>query len=116
MIKHKARQIGGISILIGVMLMLVACSGRGDRIYASVSPSSLEPGGPIPQPTEQVILTITGNIAVKNVGDTLVFDIPTLERLGLVEYTIRDPWLKAEVTYTDGSAGRRTGEFLASLA
>jgi hypothetical protein len=55
--------------------------------YTVVSEPSLRPGDPLPAPTEEVVLTVTGDLAQ---GSEAAFDIPTLERLGLVEYSVDD--------------------------
>ena len=81
-------------------MALAACSGQAKTAYQEVIPASLTPGDPIPSPTEKVVLTIYGDLAVKNVVDTLQFDMPTLERFGLVEYAVHDPWLNSKATYT----------------
>jgi hypothetical protein len=85
---------------IALMAVLVGCTSPKTLPYIVVSSPGIEPGDPIPAPTEEVILTISGDITVTNAGDTLQLDMPTLESLGLVEYTVEDPWLSEEVTYT----------------
>jgi hypothetical protein len=87
-------------VVLGLIMALAACSGPAAPVYEEVTPASLSPGDPIPAPTEEVILTVYGDFAAKNAGDTLQFDMPTLERLGLVKYTVHDTWLKTRVTYT----------------
>ena len=84
-----------------------ACGATGSQttdpessVYQRVTDPSFSPGATIPAPVGEVILTITGEGVATNVGDALQFDIATLERLGLVEYTVEDPWLKEGVTYT----------------
>jgi hypothetical protein len=82
------------------MLGLVACSGpEASDLSYEVQPS-INPGDPIPAPSGEVILTITGNVSVTNAGDALELDMPTLEQLGLVKYSVLDPYLNAETTYT----------------
>ena len=93
-------QLIHITIALGLITALAACSGQAAPVYEEVAPASLSPGDPIPTPTEEVILTIYADLAAKNAGDTLQFDMPTLERLGLVKYTVHDTWLKARITYT----------------
>ena len=51
-------------------------------------------------PSEDVILTFSGRLRVANVGDTLQLDMPTLEAMGLVEYTVNDPYSGVDVVYT----------------
>ncbi|NJO81614.1 MAG: molybdopterin-dependent oxidoreductase [Blastochloris sp.] len=63
-----------------------------DRGCTIVTDGELQPGDLVPAPAaaEDVVLTVTGNITVTNNGDQLDFDLPTLERLGLVEYETQD--------------------------
>jgi hypothetical protein len=87
--------------LVLIALLLAACGGQpATPAYDVVAPASVSQGSPVPAPTEDVILTVTGAITNKNAGDTLEFDILTLEKLGLVKYTVSDPWENEEVTYT----------------
>ena len=96
------RQTTSIVALLGTMsiLLLVACGGEANPGYTPVASASISPSHAIPIPTETPVLTISGKIAAKNAGDTLVFDIPTLEKLGLVEYTVNDAWLKQSISYS----------------
>lgn len=55
-----------------------------------VSTATLAPGDAVPAPVGPPVLTLSGRIGTTNVGDTLQFDLPTLERLGLVQYRIDD--------------------------
>jgi hypothetical protein len=89
-----------VAITLGLIVALAACSAQAMPAYQEVLPPSLRPGDSIPGPTEKVVLTLYGDLVVKNGGDTLQFDMPTLEKLGIVEYAVHDPWLKSEVTYT----------------
>ncbi len=89
------------TIPIILLLILVGCSSGGDTpIYKVVEPGSIAPGDAVPAPTNEVVLTVSGEISVTNLGDTLAFDLDTLEKLRLVQYAVDDPWLKEEVTYT----------------
>lgn len=82
-------------------LILVGCRIGGDSsIYKVVQPGSISPGDAVPAPANDVVLTVSGDISVTNVDDTLAFDLDTLEKLRLVEYQVDDPWLKERVTYT----------------
>ena len=82
------------------LLILAACGGSGHPGYEVVAPASIGPSEAIPAPSGEEVLAISGLIAAKNGDDALNFDIPTLERLGLVEYSVQDPWLKDNFTYT----------------
>jgi hypothetical protein len=87
-------------LLVFILLALTACGGEEAAPYETVAPTTIEAGDDIPNPTGDVILTISGDIAMKNSGDTLVFDMETLEKLGLVKYSVNDPWLNSNVSYT----------------
>jgi hypothetical protein len=82
-------------------LILVGCgSGEDNSLYEVVKPGSIAPGDAVPAPRDEVVLTVSGDISVTNVDDTLAFDMNTLEKLKLVRYQVNDPWLKEETTYT----------------
>ena len=101
MISKMKHPISILAAVFGLVLSLAAC-GSGDRgpAYEVVVPAGFAPGSAIPAPTGSVILTLSGDISVKNAGDTLQFDMPTLEQLGLVKYTVNDPHLEVRNTYT----------------
>lgn len=80
-------------------VVLVACGGD-EQIYEVVSAGTITPGDKVPAPEGEVILTITGQISETNVDDVLVFDMETLESVGLVKYEVSDPWLQETVSYT----------------
>jgi hypothetical protein len=87
-------------ILVLTVIILAACGSQDAGAYETVAPAAIEAGSAIPAPTEDVVLTISGNITITNVDETLALDMPTLEKLGLVKYRVTDPWLQAEATYT----------------
>lgn len=90
-----------ITLIILVLLSLSsACGSPSTFEVQEVSPASLEPDSPIPNPTQEVILTISGAITMKNAGESLVFDMENLEKLRVVKYTVIDPWLDEQITYT----------------
>jgi hypothetical protein len=86
-------------ILVAAILLLAACGGS-DSEYETVQEATLTTGDAVPAPTGDVILTITGDINNINKGDSLVFDLETLESLELVRYTVSDPWQQTEIAYT----------------
>ena len=101
MIKKGFGATFGILAVFGLMLVLVGCSQKADVAYAEVAPAGFNVGDQIPSPTGDVILSVFGDIGQTNAGEQLKFDIATLEKLGLVEFTIADPWQNhEEVTYT----------------
>ena len=101
MLRIGLRPTIGLLAVFGLMLVLVGCGQNADLAYAEVSPAGLNVGDQIPAPTGDTILNVSGAISQTNAGENLVFDMATLEKLGLVEYTIADPWQNHEdVTYT----------------
>ena len=112
--RKKSIFVAGIS---GVALLLLACAGAAEPAYQVVSAARISPGSPIAPPAGEVILTISGDIGITNVGDTLQLDMPTLESLGLVEYAVTDPYRIDEdgqleqITYT-GVLMSRLREYL----
>jgi len=54
-----------------------------------VSEPTLVAGDPVPAPTGRVVLTLEG-VPTTNVEDRLELDLDTLEKMGVVEYTVFD--------------------------
>jgi hypothetical protein len=82
--------------------LLVACSQAvpsTPTTYTIVSEGTLKPGDAVPAPTGDVVLTIDGKIKQTNSGDTLQFDMQTLESLGVVQYEVDDPFAKKKIVY-----------------
>lgn len=87
--------------LLSVMLSIVACGTEANKAYAVFSEPSINVGQAVPPPQGEVILTMSGNMNSNNSGADLAFDMQTLEKVGLIEYTIDDPWQDGQqVTYT----------------
>jgi hypothetical protein len=87
-------------LLVVLLIIMVACGGTTDPISETIQQSALSPGDAVPLPTGPIILTITGNISNTNQGNSLVFDIETLESVGLVRYTVADPWQQKDIAYS----------------
>ncbi len=85
------------------ILLLVACSPAAATpsvTYTTVSEATLKPGNAVPAPTSDVVLTVDGKISQTNSGDSLQFDMPTLESIGVVQYKVDDPFVKKNVLYS----------------
>ena len=67
--------------------------------YDVVSPGTLAPGSPIPPPTEPVVLTVRGRLGLAHAEAGVTFDMPTLERLGLIRFTTPTAWTDGLVTF-----------------
>ena len=68
-------------------------------VYDVVSPGTLQPGSPVPPPTEPVVLTVRGRLGLAHAETGVTFDIPTLERLGLIRFTTPTAWTDSPVTF-----------------
>ena len=68
-------------------------------VYDVVSPGTLAPGSPIPPPTEPVVLTVRGRLGLAHAEAGVTFDMPTLERLGLIRFTTPTAWTDGLVTF-----------------
>lgn len=89
-------------LLIFLLLILIsACASEPnfDTVYTRITEGTLNAGDEIPQPAEDVMLTITGQIGAPNEDESIVMDLPTIESLGIVEYSILDPFEEVETTY-----------------
>jgi len=97
-------------LFLSVLMILAACSSNAEDeapaasstpVYTIISEGSLAPGDSIPTPEDEtaVILTVTGKVSNTNQEDSIVMDIATIESLGVVEYTVTDPFEETDVTY-----------------
>jgi len=83
------------------VLAVAGCSAAATPPpYARVSESTLETAQPIPVPAGAATLTMTGRIAATNATDGVELDLATIERIGLIRYTVRDPWLEKDLEFT----------------
>ena len=89
-----------LAIALAILVLAGCGSGADEPIYEVVSEATIAPGDEVPPPEGEVVLVVTGRIGKTNVDDTLVFDMETLEEIGLVRYEVSDPWLQESVAYT----------------
>ena len=68
-------------------------------VYDVVHPGTLSPGSPVPPPTEPVVLTVRGRFGLTHPEAGVTFDMPTLERLGLIRFTTPTAWTDGPVTF-----------------
>lgn len=94
----KAIRIISSVVLSIVVLVLAGCGAT--VTYETISLPTLQPGNTVPTPTGEVVLTIEGKISQKNAGDTLQFDMATLESIGVVQYYVDDPFVKKNILYS----------------
>lgn len=67
--------------------------------YTRLTEGTLSDSGPLPVPEETPILTIRGLVGRTNVDSHIEMDRPMLEAVGLVEYTVEDPFTEEITTY-----------------
>lgn len=56
--------------------------------------------GELPKPTGKVLLTMSGNIENTNEEGKAVFDVVSLEKLGMVSFQTASPWYNGRTTFT----------------
>lgn len=56
----------------------------------------------LPRPTGKVILTLSGNIENTNEAEKAVFDLASLEKLGMVSFQTTSPWYNGQMTTFEG--------------
>ncbi|MEM7348066.1 MAG: hypothetical protein AAF485_27870 [Chloroflexota bacterium] len=82
---------------------LIACSSFSgpdpDSVYTRVTDGDLKTGDSIPEPEGAIILTISGKIGTTNQDNQIVMDLATVERVGLVDYTVTDPFNNETITF-----------------
>lgn len=97
--------------VVAVLALGAACGGTAAPAATGVgaasdrSPSTvvraatLLPGQPVPAPKGKTVLTITGLVATKNTGSSISLDQTAIDRLGQVQVTVYEPWIRAETTF-----------------
>lgn len=91
-----------IPLAIGVLLISLGCGSPPDfdSVYTRLTSASLEATATVPDPQADIVLTVSGAIENTNAGDRLVMDIPTIEAVGQVQYTVEDPFEQTPRTFT----------------
>lgn len=94
--------------VVAVLALAAACGGTAPTgaVAASDRPAptvvraaTLLPGQPVPAPKGKTVLTFTGLVATKNTGSAIALDQTAIDRLGQVQVTVYEPWIKAETTF-----------------
>jgi hypothetical protein len=82
-----------VRFLVIFIPLLAACGPKAaPTVYKTVSEGTLKPGSPVPTPKGDPVLKIEGKISNTNSGTTLELDMATLESIGVVEYSVDDPF------------------------
>lgn len=100
-----------LPIILGLMLWAVTGYTQTPA-YQVISPGNLELGKPLPQPQDDILLTIRGRIGVTTTDHTVAFDRAGLEKIGLIRFTTPTAWTDAPVTF-EGVLVSRLLELLA---
>lgn len=56
--------------------------------------------GELPKPTGKIVLTLSGDIRNTNEDGKAVFDIASLEKLGMVSFQTTSPWYDGRTTFS----------------
>src|SRR5258705_5443302 len=82
-------------------LILVGCGSApsAQTVYKRITDAKIKAGDAIPATKDDVVLTVDGKIGVKNSGDTIQMDMPTIESAGLVDYNVMDPFEKKPTVF-----------------
>lgn len=95
----------------GLVLAVVLASCAGAPAVAPAPPSAvrssatvIEPpqglaGDVVTAPRGTAILTLTGRIVAMNAGRSLRFDMPALDRLGVLKVGVYEPWVKQDLEF-----------------
>lgn len=95
---HARSPYRGLAPIAVMVLSLAACGSAAvaKPAYVEVTAETLRATDPIPAPAGDVVLTVSGDIGKADAGSTLRLDLATVEQMGLVRYTVHDPWLDAD--------------------
>jgi hypothetical protein len=74
-------------------------TGKPAAAARVVRVASLTPGQAIAEPAGKVLFTMTGKVSVTNRGSALALDLSTLEKLGIVQAEMYEPWTKKQTTF-----------------
>jgi hypothetical protein len=107
---RRPRRIVSTVLAPGLVTLIVAC-GAPQPAAAPPAPdphpptatvlatSVLHPGDPVPDPEGDTVLTLTGMIGKHNHDSSLRLDAATLDRLGLLEVQVYEPWVKQTMEF-----------------
>jgi hypothetical protein len=114
--RQSARRRGRIALRLGAAAALVVvaagCAAEptaetgtaaqpAATAYAGtvVTPASLKPGQPVPVPAKKAELTVTGKITVTNRAGALALDRSIIERMGVEQVRLYEPWTKETLDF-----------------
>lgn len=92
------RRFGALLAAMALAAGGAACNDDAGAVAATVV-SEGESFADVPAPEGDTVLTITGATGTPNDGDAISFDLATLERLRLEEWTLPEPFLDRDATF-----------------
>jgi hypothetical protein len=104
--KIFSRTVRRYAAAVALLGLVTACGGESATQTAGpapaatqalgivISPVTLKFGQSIPLPTGKPVFTMSGAITASNKGGTLVFDRSTVERIGVHQVRMYEPWNK----------------------
>ena len=95
----RTLQLFALAILLLVSVSACGAEPKATAGFTTITAATLTPNDQIAEPTGPVVLSLTGKIGTTNSPGRLDFDMETLEKLGLIEFTVDDPYLKRATTY-----------------
>src|SRR4029434_10004736 len=95
----RTLQLFALAILLLVYVSACGAKSRATAGFTTITAATLTPNDQIAEPTGPVVLSLTGKIGTTNSPGRVDFDLETLEKLGLIEFTVDDPYLKRATTY-----------------
>ena len=98
-------------LALSVFLLSTHAVRAASTVYDVVSPGTLQPGSPVPPPAEPVVLTVRGRLGLASAEAGVTFDMPTLERLGLIRFTTPTAWTDVR-TWPVLIALKRDGQYM----
>lgn len=95
--------------VVAVLALAAGCGGTSGEpgtggtdesaAATAIRAATLRPGEAVPAPTGKAVLTLTGLVSAPNKGATIVLDQTAVDRLGQVQVTVYEPWIKKEATF-----------------
>jgi hypothetical protein len=102
--RYRRNALAGL-VLLAMLSVLCACNddatpaAAAPRPAVSISAATLLSGQPVPAPKERTVLIMGGKVGQRNYKKTLRWDLATLDRLGLFQVTVYEPWQKKDISY-----------------
>lgn len=102
MFKETIGRLGKGFVVILLIWTLSACAKTMalESDYSTIAKPTLDIDQPIPVPKSAVLLTVQGKVGTHNAEDEIHMDRETLEAVGLVQYSVVDPFEERTVEYT----------------